>query len=45
LEAINRDRELADRLGLEGTPFFVVKGEAFSGAVDEAFLQKLVEGR
>jgi protein-disulfide isomerase len=44
LEAINRDRELADRLGLEGTPFFVVKGEAFSGAVDEAFLQKLVEG-
>jgi len=45
LEAINRDRELADRLGLEGTPFFVVKGEAFSGAVDEAFLKKLVEGR
>jgi protein-disulfide isomerase len=45
LEAINRDRELADRLGLEGTPFFVVKGEAFSGAVDEAFLQKLVEGQ
>jgi len=45
LEAINRDRELADRLGLEGTPFFVVNGEAVSGAVDEAFLQKLVEGR
>lgn len=45
LEAINRDQELADRLGLEGTPFFVVKGEAFSGAVDEAFLQNLVEGR
>ncbi len=45
MEAINRDRELADRLGLEGTPFFVVNGEAVSGAVDEAFLQKLVEGR
>ena len=45
LEAINRDRELADRLGLEGTPFFVVNGEAVSGAVDEAFLQQLVEGR
>jgi len=45
LEAINRDRELADRLSLEGTPFFVVNGEAVSGAVDEAFLQKLVEGR
>jgi protein-disulfide isomerase len=45
LEAINRDRELADRLGLEGTPFFVVNGEAVSGEVDEAFLQKLVEGR
>ena len=45
LEAINRDRELADRLGLEGTPFFVVNGEAVSGTVDEAFLQKLVEGR
>ena len=45
LEAINRDRDLADRLGLEGTPFFVVNGEAVSGAVDEAFLQKLVEGR
>jgi len=25
-QAINRDRELADRLGLEGTQFFVVKG-------------------
>ena len=45
LEAINRDRELADRLGLEGTPFFVVNGQPVSGAVDEAFLQKLVEGR
>ena len=45
LEAINRDRELADRLGLEGTPFFVVNGQAVPGAVDEAFLQKLVEGR
>ena len=45
LEAINRDRELADRLGLEGTPFFVVNGQPVSGAVDGAFLQKLVEGR
>jgi protein-disulfide isomerase len=45
LEAINRDRELADRLGLEGTPFFVVNGQAVSGAVDEALLQQLVEGR
>ena len=45
LEAINRDRELADRLGLQGTPFFVVNGQAVDGAVDEAFLQKLVEGR
>ena len=45
LEAINRDRELADRLGLEGTPFFVVNGQPVSGAVDGAFLQNLVEGR
>lgn len=45
LAAIARDQELGDRLGLEGTPFFVVRGEAFSAAVDEAFLQKLVEGR
>lgn len=45
LEAINRDRELADRLGLEGTPFFVVNGQAVPGVVDEAYLQKLVEGR
>jgi len=45
LEAIERDRELGDRLGLEGTPFFAVNGEAFSAAVDEAFLQKLVQGR
>jgi len=45
MEQINRDRELADRLGLEGTPFFVVNGEAVSGAVDEAFLQQLVEKR
>jgi protein-disulfide isomerase-like protein with CxxC motif len=28
LEAIDRDRALADRLGLEGTPFFVVDGRA-----------------
>ena len=45
LEAINRDQELADRLGLEGTPFFVVNGQPVSGAVDGGFLQKLVEGR
>lgn len=45
LQAIERDRELGDRLGLEGTPFFAVNGEAFSAAVDEAFLQKLVQGR
>lgn len=45
LEEIERDRALGDRLGLEGTPYFVVNGEAFSGAIDGAFLQKLVEGR
>ena len=43
LEAIERDRELADRLGLEGTPFFVVDGQVEAGALNEAFLQKLVQ--
>ncbi|WP_318729670.1 DsbA family protein [Roseofilum sp. Guam] len=51
--AIEQDRQLGDRLGLSGTPFFVMfapgepqgKGESFSGAIEleemEAILQNV----
>jgi protein-disulfide isomerase len=31
--AIEQDRVLAESLGIRGTPFFAINGEAFSGAV------------
>lgn len=37
--AINQDLELAEKLGIDGTPFFVMNGEAFAGAVDLSDLE------
>lgn len=39
IDAINRDMELAERLGISGTPFFIMGEETFSGAVQESFLE------
>jgi protein-disulfide isomerase len=38
--AIEDDIQLAEALGLSGTPFFVLNGEAFSGAVQLSDLEK-----
>lgn len=38
--AVKLDQELADGLGLSGTPFFWMNGKTFSGVVDLPFLLK-----
>lgn len=38
--AINQDIQLAEQLGINGTPFFVMNGQVFSGAVDLAALEQ-----
>jgi protein-disulfide isomerase len=41
--AIQKDMQLAEKLGISGTPFFVMNEETFSGAVQKSFLEdKLV---
>jgi len=46
--AINKEmaaaHALAARTGIDGTPFFIINGEAHSGEIDEAALKKLVSG-
>lgn len=37
--AVQKDMELAQKLGISGTPFFVMNEETFSGAVQESFLE------
>jgi protein-disulfide isomerase len=37
--AIQKDMELAEKLGISGTPFFVMNEETFSGAVQGSFLE------
>lgn len=39
IDAVNKDMELAERLGISGTPFFVMGEETFSGAVQTSFLE------
>lgn len=39
ITAIQKDMELAERLGISGTPFFVMDEETFSGAVQGSFLE------
>lgn len=40
--AIAKDIQLAEKLGLTGTPFFVMNGETFSGAVQLADMEKVL---
>ncbi len=40
--AINQDLELAEKLGIDGTPFFVMNGEAFAGAVQLSDLEEAI---
>ena len=40
--AIQTDIQLAENLGVKGTPFFVMNGVAFSGAVELSDLEKLL---
>jgi protein-disulfide isomerase len=43
ITAIRKDMQLAERLGISGTPFFIMNEETFSGAVQKSFLEdKLV---
>jgi protein-disulfide isomerase len=41
--AINQDLALAGDLGINGTPFFFLNQEAFSGALDVAEMEKVLE--
>ena len=43
--AIEEDIRLAETLGLSGTPFFVLNGEAFSGDVKLSDLERALSGR
>jgi protein-disulfide isomerase len=45
IDAIHKDMELAERLGISGTPFFVMNEETFSGAVQRSFLEDKLTGR
>ena len=40
--AIQKDIELATGLGISGTPFFVMNGETFSGAVELSQMEKIL---
>ncbi|MEB3280837.1 MAG: thioredoxin domain-containing protein [Lyngbya sp.] len=40
--AIKKDLELAQALGLSGTPFFVMNGETFSGAVELSEMEEVL---
>lgn len=40
--AVNQDLELAEKLGIEGTPFFILNGEAFPGAVELSDLEAAI---
>ncbi len=40
--AIEQDMQLANKLGINGTPFFVMKDKTFSGAVELSEFEKLL---
>ena len=40
--AVAKDVELAERLGLKGTPFFIVNGQGVSGAISARGLKRLL---
>lgn len=41
-QAIGQDMVMAEKLGISGTPFFVMNGEAFSGAVRVSDFEKVL---
>ncbi|NEQ97799.1 MAG: thioredoxin domain-containing protein [Cyanothece sp. SIO2G6] len=43
IASINQDMQLAEELGIAGTPFFVINGEAVSGAIQESFLEEKLD--
>lgn len=43
--AINQDVQLAEKLGINGTPFFVMNGRVFSGDVELAALDQVLDQR
>lgn len=42
ITAVQKDMELAEKLGISGTPFFVMNEEIFSGAIQESFLENML---
>ncbi|MCF2146385.1 thioredoxin domain-containing protein [Desmonostoc muscorum LEGE 12446] len=40
--AIEKDKQLAEKLGIRGTPFFFINGETFSGAVPLSKLESVL---
>ncbi|MGK7891722.1 MAG: DsbA family protein [Leptolyngbyaceae cyanobacterium] len=40
IATINQDMQLAEELGIAGTPFFVINGEVVSGAIQASFLEE-----
>jgi predicted DsbA family dithiol-disulfide isomerase len=41
-QAIQQDMAIAEKIGLTGTPFFVMNGEAISGAVELSDLEDVL---
>ena len=40
--AIEKDKELAEKLGIRGTPFFFMNGETFSGTVPLSTMENVL---
>jgi len=40
--AIQKDVQLAQSLGIEGTPFFIMNGKTFSGAIELAEMENIL---
>jgi protein-disulfide isomerase len=40
--AIQKDVQLAQKLGIEGTPFFILNGKTFSGALELSEMEKIL---
>ena len=40
--AIQKDVQLAQKLGIEGTPFFIMNGKTFSGAIELAEMESIL---
>jgi protein-disulfide isomerase len=40
--AIAKDIQLGDKLGIKGTPFFVINGQGFYGVITDKDLEKII---